>query len=87
MKTILKVALAISLLASFAMADGDGEMGSGGYQPCTINCPPPPPCTEFCEAGGGGNAAIAGDNEASFTLPAAAEFAERVIESFWFVQG
>jgi len=85
MKTILKVALAISLLASFAMADGDGEMGSGGYQPCTINCPPPPPCTADCDPGAGGNAAVAGDTEESASLPAAADVTLKFIEEFLFV--
>ena len=67
------------------MADGDGEMGSGGYRPCTVNSPPPPPCTVNCDPGAGGNAAVAGDNEDTITLPAVADVTLRVIEDLWFV--
>jgi hypothetical protein len=45
MKTMLKIILTIALFTSLALA---GDMGSGGYQGCTVDCPPPPPCTENC---------------------------------------
>ena len=46
MKTMMKLALALSLFGSITLAD-DGDMGSGGYQGCSPNCPPPP-CTAGC---------------------------------------
>jgi hypothetical protein len=47
MKTMMKLALAMSLFCSMTLAD-DGDMGSGGY--CGVNCPPPP-CQVGCFAG------------------------------------
>ena len=44
MKTIIKLTLVLSLFGSVALADGD--MGSGNYRPCTVDCPPP--CTVNC---------------------------------------
>ena len=56
MKTLTKLFLMIALLGTIAMAD-DGEMGNGGYQGCTVNCPPPP-CTVDCPP----PAAVLGDD-------------------------
>ncbi len=44
MKTTLKVTLMFVLFVSSAFADGN--MGSGGREGCTVDCPPP--CTENC---------------------------------------
>lgn len=45
MKTTIKVTLMFVLFVSTTLADG--QMGSGGYNGCTVDCPPPP-CTENC---------------------------------------
>ena len=49
MKTVISFALAFCLFGSIALADGD--MGNGGYQGCTPQNCPPPPCTENCTGG------------------------------------
>lgn len=54
MKTMTKLFLMIVLLGSMAMA---GDMGNGGYQGCTVDCPPPP-CTENCIVAPTGNTTI-----------------------------
>lgn len=41
----MKLFLFLALLCGTALAEGD--MGNGGYTPCTENCPPPN-CTENC---------------------------------------
>ncbi len=48
---MLKVFLTMALFCGSAMADGDQP--NGGYTGCTVNCPPP--CTENCDPGGGGD--------------------------------
>lgn len=45
MKTTIKVTLMFVLFVSTTFADG--QMGSGGREGCTVDCPPPP-CTENC---------------------------------------
>jgi hypothetical protein len=42
---MLKVTLMFAFLGSSVLADG--QMGGGGREGCTVNCPPPP-CTENC---------------------------------------
>ena len=44
MKMTIKVTLMFVLFVSTTFADG--QMGSGGREGCTVNCPPP--CTENC---------------------------------------
>jgi len=44
MKNTIKITLMFVLLGSSVLADGN--MGSGGREGCTVNCPPP--CTESC---------------------------------------
>ena len=48
MKLTLNLILTFAIFCSAALA---GDQGSGGYGGCTINCPPPPPCTENCGQG------------------------------------
>jgi len=45
MKYTLNLVLTLTLFCSAAIA---GDLGNGGYQGCTINCPPPP-CGEYCD--------------------------------------
>ncbi len=72
MKTITNLFLMIALTGTIAMADGD--MGTGGYQPCTVNCPPPP-CTENCTGG----QAVPSDDSSITSLNAAGVTPENVI--------
>jgi hypothetical protein len=57
MKFTLNLLLTVVLFCSAALA---GDQGNGGYQGCTINCPPPPPCTEHCDGRPAGEPGVEG---------------------------
>ncbi len=59
MKTKLNIFFAVVLFCSTTFA---GDVGNGGAQGCTQNCPPPP-CTENC---GGRPEGAPGEIEGTF---------------------
>lgn len=73
MKTLLNITLALCLLGSVALADG--EMPGGGRSCPPEGCPPPP-CTVLC----GGASAIILDDDTTDTTDVIFTAVESVVE-------
>jgi len=56
MKFTINLLLTIAIFCTVTLA---GDQGNGGATGCTINCPPPPPCTVNCD-GLAGNPGVDG---------------------------
>ena len=67
MKTMINGLMVLVLCCTFAFADGD--MGAGGIVgPCSVNCPPPPDCTEDCGDDSTNSSAAASQSESDLTV-------------------